>query len=55
MGPVRAILYRESKIRATNTTFLFWDLCYPMLYLLVFGIGVNRGARRAGASGGHQL
>ncbi|MGH9476697.1 MAG: ABC transporter permease [Terriglobales bacterium] len=40
-GPLGAILYRESKIRATNTTFLFFDLFYPLLYLLVFGIGVD--------------
>ncbi|MGH9781317.1 MAG: ABC transporter permease [Candidatus Acidiferrales bacterium] len=41
MGPLRAIIYREGKIRATNVTFLFFDLFYPLLYLLVFGIGVN--------------
>ena len=41
MNPLAAIVYRESKIRATNTTFLFFDLFYPLLYLLVFGIGVN--------------
>lgn len=52
MGPLRAILYRESKIRATNTAFLFWDLCYPMFYLLVFGVGVNAalGAPALGAN-----
>ena len=41
MGPVGAILYREGKIRATNSAFIFWDLFYPLFYLLVFGVGVN--------------
>jgi len=41
MSSLGAIFYRESKIRATNMTFLFFDLFYPLLYLLVFGIGVN--------------
>jgi ABC-2 type transport system permease protein len=37
-----AVLYREGKIRATNLTFIFWDLFYPLGYLLVFGVGVNQ-------------
>ncbi|MGH9481256.1 MAG: ABC transporter permease [Terriglobales bacterium] len=41
MGPLRAVLYREATIRATNLTFVFWDLFYPLFYLLVFGVGVN--------------
>ena len=36
-----AVLVREAKIRATNSLFIFWDLVYPLGYLLVFGIGVN--------------
>jgi ABC-2 type transport system permease protein len=32
---------REGKIRATNLTFIFWDLFYPLGYLLVFGVGIN--------------
>src|ERR1700751_2412212 len=35
------MLYRETKIRATNITFVFWDLFYPLCYLLVFGVGVT--------------
>jgi ABC-2 type transport system permease protein len=34
-------MVREGKIRATNALFIFWDLLYPLGYLLVFGIGVN--------------
>lgn len=36
-----AVLVREGKIRATNYIFIFWDLVYPLGYLLVFGLGVN--------------
>ena len=39
--PLAAVLVREAKIRATNLLFIFWDLVYPLGYLLVFGIGVN--------------
>jgi ABC-2 type transport system permease protein len=42
MGALTAILYRESKIRATNVTFIFWDLFYPLGYLLVFGVGMTQ-------------
>jgi ABC-2 type transport system permease protein len=36
-----AVLYREGKIRATNLTFIFWDVLYPLGYLLVFGVGMT--------------
>src|SRR5919204_5163734 len=42
MGPLNAIMYREAKIRATNLTFIFWDLFYPLGYLLVFGVGMTQ-------------
>jgi ABC-2 type transport system permease protein len=41
MRPLTAIIYRESKIRATNYVFVFWDLLFPLLYMLVFGVGIN--------------
>src|SRR6202047_3725517 len=41
MSSIPAMLYRETKIRATNITFVFWDLFYPLFYLLVFGVGVT--------------
>ena len=41
MSALRAIIAREGKIRATNLTFIFWDLFYPLGYLLVFGVGIN--------------
>ena len=32
----------KGKIRATNLTFIFWDLFYPLGYLLVFGVGMTQ-------------
>jgi ABC-2 type transport system permease protein len=44
MSALTAIMYREGKIRATNLTFIFWDLFYPLGYLLVFGVGMSQSA-----------
>jgi ABC-2 type transport system permease protein len=41
MSAVTAVLYRDARIRATNFTFVVWDLCYPMINLLVFGVGID--------------
>ena len=41
MSALSAVMYREGKIRATNALFIFWDVVYPLGYLLVFGVGVN--------------
>lgn len=41
MSSLSAVVYREAKIRATNLTFIFWDLFFPLLYMLVFGVGIN--------------
>lgn len=41
MNALAAVMTREAKIRATNLLFIFWDLLYPLGYLLVFGVGVN--------------
>ncbi|MBI3406102.1 MAG: ABC transporter permease [Acidobacteria bacterium] len=41
MSALSAVFYRESKIRITNATFIFWDLFYPLGYMLVFGVGVS--------------
>jgi ABC-type multidrug transport system permease subunit len=37
-----AVMVREGKIRATNALFIFWDVLYPLGYLLVFSIGMSR-------------
>lgn len=39
---LNAVMVREAKIRATNWLFIFWDVLYPLGYLLVFSIGVSR-------------
>jgi ABC-2 type transport system permease protein len=41
MSALPAVVFREAKIRATNLTFIFWDLAYPLCYMLVFGVGVD--------------
>jgi len=41
MMALQAVLYREARIRATNLLFIFWDVCYPLGYLLVFGVGMT--------------
>ena len=41
MSAIGAMFYREGKIRATNLIFIFWDVFYPLGYMLVFGVGVN--------------
>lgn len=41
MSAVAAVVYREAKIRSTNVTFIFWDLLFPLLYMLMFGVGIN--------------
>ena len=41
MSALTAVMVREGKIRATNLLFIFWDLLYPLGYLLVFGVGIN--------------
>jgi ABC-2 type transport system permease protein len=43
LSAIAAVLYREARLRAGNVTFLFWDLCFPLLYMLVFGVGVSYG------------
>lgn len=41
VSPLAAVIVREGKIRATNALFIFWDLLYPLGYLLVFGLAVD--------------
>jgi ABC-type multidrug transport system permease subunit len=41
MSALSAVIYREGKIRATNAVFIFWDVVYPLGYLLVFSVGMN--------------
>jgi len=38
MAALLAVLYREGKIRFTNLVWMFFDLFYPLLYFLLFGV-----------------
>ncbi len=42
MNGLVAVLSREVRIRATNMTFIFWDIFFPIAYMLVFGVGIDR-------------
>ena len=51
MTPLAAVLAREARIRATNLLFIFWDVVYPLGYLLVFGVAMNRAMEFPAGSG----
>ena len=55
MTGLAAMLYREARLRATNATFIFWDVVYPLAYLLVFGVGMSSamGATFGGTGAGY--
>ena len=55
MTGLGAMLYREARLRATNATFIFWDVVYPLAYLLVFGVGMSSalGGEIAGMGAGY--
>jgi len=42
MRMILAVMYREFRIRTTSMTWVFYDLLVPLLYLLIFGIALNR-------------
>ncbi|MBI4466456.1 MAG: ABC transporter permease [Acidobacteria bacterium] len=41
MAAITAVLYREGKIRFTNLIWMFFDLFYPLIYFLLFGVMMN--------------
>jgi ABC-type multidrug transport system permease subunit len=47
-----AVMVREGRIRATNALFIFWDVLYPLGYLLVFSIGMSRTVEFRGSLAG---
>ena len=52
MSALGAVMYREARIRATNVLFIFWDVVYPLGYLLVFGVGLNSAVQFTAGSAG---
>ena len=47
MKSILAVLYREYKIKVTSRIWIFYDLCLPLGYLLIFGVGVGRITERS--------
>jgi ABC-2 type transport system permease protein len=45
MNMVLAVMYREFRIRTSSLTWLFYDLFVPLMYLLLFGLGLDRAMR----------
>jgi ABC-2 type transport system permease protein len=42
MQAVLAVMYREFLIRRTSPMWLFFDMLLPLLYLLMFGVALNK-------------
>lgn len=42
MNMILAVMYREFRIRTTSLTWAFFDLVMPLVYLLLFGLGLDR-------------
>lgn len=42
MEMILAVLYREFRIRTTSPVWMFFDLFMPLIYLLMFGVGLDR-------------
>ncbi len=56
MHAILAVLYREYKVRTSNyLVMIFYDLCMPMGYLLVFGTGLAGITRNHIAWGGSEV
>jgi ABC-2 type transport system permease protein len=42
MSMILAVMYREFRIRTTSMIWIFYDLLIPLLYLLIFGLALNK-------------
>jgi ABC-2 type transport system permease protein len=47
MRGILAVMFREFRIRATSMIWLFYDLCVPLIYLLLFGVAFNGAFNRS--------
>ncbi len=52
MRMILAVMYREYLVRTTSMTWAFYDLFVPIIYLLLFGIGLDRAFASGVTSGG---
>lgn len=42
MKMILVVMYREFLIRVTSSVWMFFDLCMPLIYLVMFGVGLDR-------------
>ncbi len=42
MSMILAVMYREFRIRITSFVWMFFDLFMPLIYLLLFGVGLDK-------------
>lgn len=52
---ILAMMYREYLIRTTSLMWAFYDLFLPLIYLLLFGIGLDRAFASGIQSGGQAV
>ncbi len=55
MNMILAVMYREYRIRVTSSVWMFFDLCMPLIYLVMFGIGLDRAMTGGVAMGESQI
>jgi ABC-2 type transport system permease protein len=55
MNMILVVMYREYLIRVTSSVWMFFDLVMPLIYLLLFGVGLDRAMSGGVAAGGAQL
>ena len=55
MSGILAVFYRDYRQRITNIGWLFWDLCVPVAYLVLFGLGFERAVAADFSLGGRQI
>ncbi len=55
MNMILAVMYREFRIRATGFVWIFFDLIMPLIYLLLFGVGLDKAMAGGVAAEGVRL
>ncbi len=55
MNMILAVMYREFRIRATGFVWIFFDLIMPLIYLLLFGVGLDKAMAGGVAADGVRL
>ncbi|MBI5471080.1 MAG: ABC transporter permease [Ignavibacteriae bacterium] len=55
MNMILAVMYREFRIRATGFVWIFFDLVMPLVYLSLFGVGLDKAMAAGVATEGARL